>query len=726
MTKLALAILTIRRFDELLRDLPIRPVYSSDEADLLREFYVPALSASTSYDRAVGFFSAQMLSLAAQGLAALIQREGTVRLVVGAALAPEEDLAIRDGYLKREVLDQMGREFCEVIDDIADGLVRNRLETLSWLVAGGRLDIKVALRPQGMFHDKLGVLYDDRGDSVVFQGSANETAYAVMPDFNFESISVFPSWRAELHEHYQAHKDRFTKLWENKLKGTLVVPFPAASQDKLLTVCQGAPYPSISVELGIATQRATEATTLDEPEIPNVLGDRTFEALPHQSRALRRWRASDFTGILKHATGAGKTVTAIYGATRLWQQVGSLFLLVAVPYQNLADQWMAQLRLFGWRPVPCYRARDRWQSMLGDEISDFDAGVTRASCVVVVMRTLGTDLFQSMIRALKSQEHLMFVGDECHHLSSHSASTTLPTHARYRLGLSATPEDQWSPERTDLLQAYFGSIVHEFSLRDALLQDVLSPYTYEVVLCELNEDEADKYIELTALIARVAADEDHGRDTHLQPLLGRRSRLLAHCEDKLVKLTEIVQRDRVQPLSLFYCGDGAVEGDSLEPSLRHVQRVTSVLHEAGWKASIFTAEETLDDRRRIMANFEAGLIDAVAAIRCLDEGIDVPACRTAYILASSRNSRQFIQRRGRILRRAPGKTSARVVDFVVTLPAGYSGRLDHIARKLVRDELRRIIEFAKTASNLHDVFDSIKVLLEEYDLGHELAIGLGQ
>ena len=710
----------------MLRDLEIRPVYSSDETDLLREFYVPALSVSNSYDRAVGFFSAQMLSLAAQGLAALVERRGHVRLVVGAALSPEEDLAIREGYLRKEVLERLGREFCDVIDDVADGLVRNRLETLSWLVAGGQLKIKVALRRQGMFHDKLGILHDECGDSVVFQGSANETAYAVLPDFNFESISVFPSWRTELHEYFQAHKERFDRLWRNELEGTLVVPFPEVSREKLLAVRQGTPYPKIAVELAIHGQKSTPDALLEQPSVPEVLSDRPFAILPHQSRALRNWRASDFSGVLKHATGAGKTISAIYGATKLWQQVGRLFLVVAVPYQNLADQWMGQLRLFGWRPVPCYRTRENWQSTLADEISAFNSGVTRASSAVVVTQTLGSNLFKSMIQTLKAHRHLMFVGDECHHLSSQLSAGALPPHARYRLGLSATPDDQWSPERTARLGAYFGSIVHEFSLRDALLDGVLSPYTYEIVLCELDEDEADEYIQLTGQIGRLSADEELDKDQQLMALLGRRSRLLAHCRDKLAKLERIVQCEPIEPLSLFYCGDGAVEGDPLEPSLRHVQAVTSVLHRAGWKASIFTAEERLEDRRRILANFEARVIDAVVAIRCLDEGIDVPACRSAYILASSRNSRQFIQRRGRILRRAAGKKEARVVDFVVTLPAGDSSRLDEVGRKLVRDELRRIVEFAKTASNLRDVYDSIKALLEEYDMSHELAIGLGE
>ena len=712
----------------MLKSLDLKPVYSTEDDDLLRDFYIPILGESVTYDRAVGFFSAQMLSLAAEGMSALFERRGRARVIVGAALPPDEDEAIRAGYLRREVSERLGRSFCEVIENIADGLARKRLETLSWLVAGGQLDVKVALRSRGMFHDKHGIARDEAGDAVVFQGSANETAYALLPEFNYESINVFTSWNAALRDYFSAHERKFNRLWSNQVRNTVVVPFPDVARQLLLDVSKTAPYPAIRAELAVAdpSEPALDETSSVDggrralPEVPRNIGANTFSAFDHQRKALDRWRGNDFNGVLKHATGSGKTITTIYGATRLFEAMGRLFLIVSVPYQNLADQWVSQLRLFGWHALRCYRSRADWEEDLREKVVQFVARTRDVACVVVVNRSLTSTSFQSAMRDLDAAGgEVMFVADECHHFGAQSLATAVSIDARYRLGLSATPEDEYSAERTARVYSTFGQLVHEFSLAEALKAGVLTPYDYEIVICKLDGEETERYLEVTSQIARRLAVTEDEDDESLRVLYGKRARILAHCHEKLVQLEKLLSEQAIQPLSLFYCGDGAVEDEAIESSLRHVEMVSSILDRSGWKASTFTARESLADRRRTFANFEAGLIDAVVAIRCLDEGVDVPACRTAYILASSRNPRQFVQRRGRILRRSPGKTGARVVDFLVTLPGGLLDNKEGVRRRLVAAELTRVVEFAKLARNADAVFGSIRELLAEHDLTHQ-------
>jgi hypothetical protein len=191
----------------MLRSVPLKAVYRTESDNLLEDFYLPALKETLRYDRAVGFFSASMLSYAAQGVAALAARGGRVRLIFGAELEEADHVAIDAGYVQRELADRIGRHYLSVIDNIADSLVVRRLETLSWLVASGLLDIKVALKPKGMYHEKIGIFYDMAGDRVVFQGSANETVYALLPDFNFESINVFRGWEPSHEEHAFARRN---------------------------------------------------------------------------------------------------------------------------------------------------------------------------------------------------------------------------------------------------------------------------------------------------------------------------------------------------------------------------------------------------------------------------------------------------------------------------------------------------------------------------------------
>ena len=199
----------------MLRELKFKAVYRTETDSLLDDFYIPALSQSVRYDRAVGFFSTAMLSYAAQGVAAFAQNGGKMRLIFGGEIEGSEMAAIEAGYNLRTVSDRIGQQYVNVIEDIADALAYRRLEALAWLVATGTLEIKVALKSKGMYHEKIGILYDSLDDRVVFQGSANETAYALVPDFNFESINVFQSWRTEHEEYALPYVEGFERLWEN-------------------------------------------------------------------------------------------------------------------------------------------------------------------------------------------------------------------------------------------------------------------------------------------------------------------------------------------------------------------------------------------------------------------------------------------------------------------------------------------------------------------------------
>ncbi len=232
-----------------LRDLKLKAVYQSDQDDLLEDFYLPALGCSVSYDRAVGFFSASMLSYAAQGLSSFISNDGKMRLIIGCALEGEDIRAIEDGYATRELAERLGNDLAHSIDAIDDALFQRRLELLAWLVASGRLDIKLALKQRGMFHAKIGIMQDATGDRIVFQGSANETAYALLPDFNFECLNVFPTWRREFQEHYQPHIEAFERLWANRSRNTLVIEFPDALRERLIRVAKSARVPTPEIVL---------------------------------------------------------------------------------------------------------------------------------------------------------------------------------------------------------------------------------------------------------------------------------------------------------------------------------------------------------------------------------------------------------------------------------------------------------------------------------------------
>lgn len=716
----------------MLREVPYKGVYKSDRDNILEDFYFPALSVASSYDRAVGFFSGSTITYAAQALSTFVANGGRMRLIVGAFSDARDVEAVRKGEDIKAVSERLGEEFLRSLDQAEGELFEERFRTLAWLVANGRLDIRVALRPQGMYHDKIGIISDADGDAFVFAGSANESAQALLPTHNYESIDVFPTWKPELESYFAAHREAFERLWENKSRGTAVMDVPTALKERLLEVAERievAPDPAREAAIARRLREHDEEEHPSRqmgPHVPETINGTPFAIRDHQRDALNAWREKgDFVGIFDLATGAGKTITACYAIVQMAKRIPGLTAIIAVPYQNLADQWCEILETFGMDPVRCYVSRATWEDELRQTVHDIQMAAKSFAVIVVVNRTMKSPEFQDAISQL-SPERFLWIGDECHHHASETYETSLPANARYRIGLSATPEHYLDDERNARLARYYGQTVYTYTLRQAIEDEVLTPYDYYPHVVELTAAEADEFVDLSNEIARLFAREalaGSKSSQGLTALLMRRARVIASAANKLPTLSTVLEGRPPTMHSLFYCGDGTVEGeddgDGAPLVGRQVEVVSQQLDRLGWRVSRFTSREPRRERDTILANFRIGLIDAMVAIKCLDEGIDVPACSTAYILASSRDPRQFIQRRGRILRRSKGKDFATIHDFVVVLPSGYHDAAGH-ARKLIRSELRRVAEFNGLARNASHSYEALRPVLSAYDLEHAL------
>lgn len=512
---------------------------------------------------------------------------------------------------------------------------------------------------------------------------------------------------------------------------------PTALRERLLHVGQALEIPPDPEREAAIMRRLKAQGEFEEaararqpgPSLPETIGGVPFAIRQHQRDALNAWREKGaFVGIFDLATGAGKTITACYATVQMAKNIPGLTVVIAVPYQNLADQWCDILELFGIDPIRCYVSRADWEAKLRDTIHDIEMAAKSFAAIVVVNRTLKSPEFQQAIARIPG-DRFLWIGDECHHHASESFAGFLPDSARYRIGLSATPEHYLDADRNARLAAYYGDTVFTYSLRQAIEDGVLTPYDYFPHIVALTDKEAEEFVELSNEIARVFAREASAASKPSQgltALLMRRARVIASAANKIPALSAALEGGRPHPHTLFYCGDGTVEGDTDPDNIdnapvigRQIEVVSQQLDKLGWRISRFTSREPRRERDAILANFRIGLIDAMVAIKCLDEGIDVPACSTAYILASSRDPRQFIQRRGRILRRSPGKEGATIHDFIVVLPAGYQDTAGH-ARKLIQSELRRVAEFNELARNSAHAYDVLRPVLTAYDLEHML------
>lgn len=445
-------------------------------------------------------------------------------------------------------------------------------------------------------------------------------------------------------------------------------------------------------------RRVREATNnynyqkLGTPFFPNDLKLRDY-----QKEAVVSWIQNKGRGTLKMATGSGKTIIALAIATELYQKIGLQVLIVICPYQHLVLQWQRECQEFNLNPIIAMHRLNSWQTELTNQLYNVRSQTQKFLTIITTNSTLMSEGFQSPVKFFP--EKTLIVGDEAHNLGSSRLEASLPRNIGLRLALSATPQRRYDETGTDALLEYFGKILQpEFTLEDAIKQKALVPYLYYPIFVELTESESFLYAQLTRKIGWMLQQDSNWDNDNLTSLLTKRSRLIGTAANKLNTLKSLMQ-DRLQTShTLFYCGDGHVDNYHRDYS-RQIAAVTRILgKELGYKVNTYTAETPITEREQLRTQFERGILQGLVAIRCLDEGVDIPAIKTAVILASTNNPRQFIQRRGRILRPYPGKKQATLFDMIV-IPPKLERETWEVEKKLLDKELIRFLEFAELADN---------------------------
>lgn len=706
----------------MLSDLELEQTYRSDRHHIGRDFLSPVLSQAASYDRAVGYFTSSALAESSRGLGKFVAGGGKMRIIASPYLSVEDARAIQNGYESRDqvVSRALQRTLSEPMPDPERAAVR----CLAWLVTQERLDIKIALLQNqqnvGLYHEKIGVLRDSQGNTVVFTGSANESVGGLL--INFESIEVYRSWHSEDRKRVEAKIHDFEALWSNTTNALSVVPFPEAARDALIRLADNTRNPVAFDPDGNPVEKLIVAEPL--PGLPRIPSD--LEIRQYQNDAVTRWFEARLRGTFRMATGTGKTITAltlIAELTSKLRRVTSprpLFVLVLCPYQHLVEQWAETARRFGIEPIRCYLGRDYWLNRLSSQLTAIVAGEPFAMAIATYA-TFQTDIFQRELQVVEN--NTLLIADEMHNAGSPATWAALPAKAPYRLGLSATPERWHDDEGTAALFSYFGEPVFELDLDEAIRIGALTPYLYFPIVVELNSDEMADYAALTDQIARMLNGKPPSEDMneHAKLLLIKRSRILANASGKIPALQQAIEPFRNTTYNLVYCGDGSIRHDGESETFemkRQIDLVVKMLgHRLGMKVQRYTSETPIHLRTRTLDEFASGSLQAVVAIRCLDEGVDIPTTQRAFLLASSTNPRQFIQRRGRILRRAPGKERAELFDFIAVPPAnGLSEEGFNMERRLVRSELRRVIEFAELAINGPEALSKLLELRQRYNL----------
>ena len=675
--------------------LEFKTEYRSLKEEPALLFYRPCLLNSVTYKRAVGYFKSSVYLVIGNSVVEFARRGGKVSLICSPELDADDIDGIAAGYAKRS--DVIERKLVADIDSLlAESSTSYQTQVLATLISVGALDIKLALRAdrKGLYHEKIGIFRDGIGNAVSFKGSANETWSGWHLHGNFESIEVFCSWRGGLEEtRVQRHENHFDLLWSEDDPDVEVFPFPSGAADHLKK----------------AALKGLDAVE----DHPINLKSKRREPLPHQSTALDGWAAQGHRGIFQHATGSGKTFTAILA---IREQVSrNLPSIVLVPSKLLLEQWATEIReeipnatlLVAGGGRTTWRTPGRLQGMTSD--NETLGGR-------IVLSTMPTASGEQFLHNIKQGSHLLLVADEVHQLGSRENSRFLQVDTGRRLGLSATPQRYGDPEGTSRLFAYFGNIVPPIiTLMDAVRAGRLVPYEYYPSAVNLTAVEADEWKrisrEISLEVARQKKDASGKKPLtdKAKLLLIRRSRIAKKASQKTSLSVNVVRREYQEGQHwLIYCEDSDQLG-----------QVLTVLREAGY-SPIEYHSGMAGDREATMAWFRTfgGLL---VSIKCLDEGVDIPVVSHALILASSQNPRQFIQRRGRVLRSSPGKTMAAIYDAIV-VPLHIDDEPEQTA--LLESELARSIEFAEHAFNKGAAAD-LRIIAANAGLQSERFAGVG-
>jgi superfamily II DNA or RNA helicase len=550
-----------------LASLPLRMEYRKGRDDIAKDFYLPCMSIADEYDRAVGFFNSAIYVLAWPSLKTFVSRQGKMRLICSPVMQADDIAAIESGYSQKQEAHNAEALREDIRYMLSTPYLHKPAVVLATLIALEVIDVRIAFMSSGsqhrrLFHDKLGIFHDGFSNTISFKGSMNETWSGLSADGNLESVDVFLSWEhAREAARVKENEEYFESLWRNKCDGVTVRKIPDIAHSELVSASDPQRWPEM------VDQICQEIEASQKFEARQTAGSKTLR--PHQSAALSSWEARGRRGILEHATGSGKTFTAI-SAIRDALGKGEVP-LVLVPSELLLLQWEREIRdaLSDLEPqiLRCGAGNTKWRDNLVGSWTRPGSNTVRI--VLATMQTASMPEFRSAVR---QGAHLFFVVDEVHRVGSPNNLQLLTVETGPRLGLSATPRRAGDEEGTRKTLEYFdGIVLPPFTLQDAIKSGALTPYFYHVHTVRLTAVEQETWDEITKrikrLCARAASNKENtpGSEQQIKHLLIQRSRVLKQANGKVAIAASILQGQyRPGDRWLVYCDDlsqlGEVQG----------------------------------------------------------------------------------------------------------------------------------------------------------------------
>ena len=708
----------------MLKDCAFALTYSTGLEHEPKEFFTEGLIESKYFDLGLGFFSTSGIRCLAYGFALFIANGGKMRVVINHILSEQDKQAIKNGYegFKCEFEDSVLKD----VEKLCQTLSREDeqfFNCFSYLISQKRIEFVATISSQGgLGHDKYGIFVDENGDKVAFAGSANFSRTAM--EVNGESIFAFTSWNDS------SRVSELEKIFHETWGGD-TAHLKHISLDKVTTYIKdkfGQVKLSHLIEKSISL-RDIENIDTEDPAITRSLPDRLLQKIETKEReprfpfpeerkiqidAYNSWVANQKQGIFAMATGSGKTVTALNCLLKEYKTSGVYQAIIVVPTKVLALQWEKEVKNFNFQNIISTHTNREWRTELSRFTTRSLLDPKRSLILITTYATFIRNTVQDFVNGTRGIENFIFIADEAHNLGSNGPLNHLPDRIEKRIGLSATPERVYDIVGSNQIYLFFNSFppnyTYRFTMKQAIEQEILCKYNYYPLFVSLTDDEMDKYTKITNQFRRFI-DFDTGKyKDEAKNLLMKRKRVIHKAQNKKLKVAELLdnlnKENRLNYTFVFvpegYEPDYA-ETDSYDinnEDIHIIDEYGDMFKKLNYRYHKYITG--LDDAPGILKNFAEGDIQVLLAMKCLDEGVDIPRAENAIFISSTGNPRQFIQRRGRVLRKCEGKEMAQIWDLIVTPPNIYDDNSD-LESNMFKAEVKRILNFAALAENEIDI-----------------------
>ena len=682
------------------RDIELKSEYDSISDDVYGEFFNKVLKCSRKYNRIGGKFTSKNFAACAEGLQEFIQNDGNMNLVLLPEFNAEDVDSINKGI--KNTHDVISECWIRDFSEVHEKFIEDHTKALAWMLANDHLEIKIVvpvdsngailsgtkLDDSQLFKRKTGIFWDEDNKAISFSGNI---------DFDdkmfgeYHHFRVYRDWGDGERKFLEKDYEEFNKYWDGQLIETdirlKVIPLPEAIKNNLIEI---APKSKSEIRL---------------QNIPRLR--------PYQKTAIHNWKENDYRGVFEMATGTGKTFAAIGCIKELQKKQEILQVVIVCPFDNIERQWKQELAK--WEFDSTVTSRDaKWAQRMNDKIASLATKNRKISIVITTYKTFCTDKFINIIE--NCNVPLLLISDEVHNAGASAYSSGLINAYNYRLGLSATLERHYDPNGTALLKQFFGDTVYTLDLQSAIEKKFLVGYYYYPMYVDLNEEEYEKYISYTKHIARLWDSEKPGDREQLERIRINRSKVILNAESKIAKFKDWVQehKDNIE-YALVYCSE-----KQMAVVKKTLDKHAIINHEITHKNP---SDPTM--RAEIIKKFSKGLFNAIVANKVLDEGADIPSAKNCIMLASTGNPKQFIQRRGRVLRKfketypdGSKKENAIIYDLLVipSISEDYTADEIRIERQIVTSQIERLVDMAKIAINHESCLEDIKTLKEKFSI----------